>query len=345
MYKSNICFSPAGVDACAMWRMWQAHLGIKNSRYIFSEGLPDVNAMAECDVLVVQRLMMEGNIHFLNIARAHGMKIVYDLDDDVWHLPASNPAARFFHAKESVRGLQACAEWADVITTSTKELRKVVIDQWHWLRNVQTRKEIPVIHIDNRVNFNFFNAPILDRDEDKVVIGWGGSNTHEGDVLVVWKILPAILEKYPNVFLEFVGQQPPISIRNHPRVSERPYCHIAEFHVRYATWNWDIVLAPLETHRFNRAKSSIKMQEAAIIAAPCLASDIAPYKYFTSFSKPLEWLLCDEYDWEKKLSKLIEDKSLRRDLGQLAYYNVLTNFNIQESVKQWEELASNLLSG
>lgn len=339
MYRNNLAFAPAGIDACAMWRMWFAHLEIPNSRFLFTEGTPDINSMSECDILVVQRLMMDGNIKFLEVARAHGLKIVYDLDDNVWNLPASNPAAKFFHRDESVAGLQHCASWADVITVSTKELRKVVLHQWSWLKNAQTGKDIPVMHIDNRVNFKLFHLPLLAKDEDKVVIGWGGSNTHEGDVALVWKMLPSILEKYPNVFLEFVGQAPPATLKYHERVKQREWCHVSEYHNRLATWNWDIVLAPLEQHKFNRSKSSIKLQEAGAIGVPCLAQDIAPYQYFCSFTKSLEWLLCDDWDWEKKLCTLIEDKAMRRDLGQLMYVNTLTNFNIEKSVEQWQELA------
>jgi glycosyltransferase involved in cell wall biosynthesis len=316
---------------------------VPNSRFLFTEGTPDINSMSECDIVVVQRLMMDANIKFLEIARAHGLKVVYDLDDLVWHLPASNPAARFFHRDESISGLRNCAEWADVITVSTKELRKATIHQWGMLRNVETGKEIEVVHIDNCVNFDLFHLPLLEKDEDKVVIGWGGSNTHEGDVATVWKLLPDILSKYHNVFLEFVGQKPPASLRFHERVKERPWCHISEFHNRLATWNWDIVLAPLEAHKFNRSKSSIKMQEAGAIGAPCLAQDITPYQYFCSFTKSLEWLLCDDWDWEKKLCKLIEDKSMRRDLGQLMYANTLVNFNVERTAKQWIELSASLV--
>jgi hypothetical protein len=343
LYTPTLCYTPAGIDACAMWRMWFSHLEIPNSRFLFTEGMPDLNAMSECDIVVIQRLMTEANIKFLEIARGHGLKIVYDLDDNVWNLPASNPAQRFFKVRESVSGLQACAEWADIITVSTKELEKVVGDKFGWMRNIETKKEISVIHIDNRVNFNLFHLPLLPKDEDKIIIGWGGSNTHAGDIGVVWELLPSILERYSNVFLEFVGMDAPKKIANHERVIQRPWCHVSEFHNRFTTWNWDIVLAPLEQHKFNRAKSGIKMMEAGIIAAPCLATDIAPYRYFCSFSKPLEWLLCDDWDWEKKLCRLIEDQSFRRDIGQLMYVNTFVNFNIKDSVTQWKEIAYSLM--
>jgi hypothetical protein len=338
-YKPSMCFAPAGMDACGLWRMWMPHLNIPTSRFLFTEGMPNLNEMAECDVVVVQRLMLQGNLHFLQLARSHGLKIIYDLDDDVWDIPKNNPAASFFRSKENVTGLQSCAEWADILTVSTKQLANVVDEKWGWLRNVATKKPIPVVHIDNAVDLNIFQAsPIRQYDDNAVVIGWGGSNTHAGDIALVWNLLPDLLERYSNVYLEFVGHNPPQKIANHPRVKIRPWCHISEFHGRFATWDWDIVLAPLEQHRFNKSKSSIKMVEAGCIGSPCLAQNIAPYKYFTSFKENLQWLLCDDFDWSKKLHTLITEKDMRRDLGALMYENVKDNFNITRTAPLWQEV-------
>jgi hypothetical protein len=188
-----------------------------------------------------------------------------------------------------------------------------------------------------------FSPPVVPQDKDKVVIGWGGSNTHAGDVGSVWELLPRILDRYPNVYLEFAGMSAPEKIKNHPRVTQRQWCHVSEYHNRFATWNWDIVLSPLEMHRFNRSKSCIKMIEAGCIASPCLAQDISPYQYFCDKTPALRWLLCSDYDWEKKLCRLIEDAPFRKDLGALMYHHVQTHFNITRTVPQWQELAHSVL--
>lgn len=342
-YTPNIAFCPAGIDACGLWRMFMPHLNIPNSRFLFTQGVPLINEMSECDVVVVQRLMMEGNVAFLKILRAHKLKVVYDLDDNVWNLPSFNPASQFFKRDESVKGLETCASFADVITVSTKELQAVVQNQWSYLRNIETGKTIDVVHMDNCADLNLFRTPAVARDDDKIVIGWGGSNTHSGDLQFVWNLLPILLDRYPNVYLEFAGTDAPIKIKDHPRVTKRQWCHISEFHNRFATWNWDIVLAPLDTHRFNRSKSCIKMIEAGCISAPCLAQDIAPYKYFASFTSQLKWLLCSDYDWEKKLNRLIQDKPFRQELGTLMYQNVREHFNITRMVPKWEALMQSLV--
>jgi len=85
------------------------------------------------------------------------------------------------------------------------------------------------------------------------------------------------------------------------------------------------------------------MQEAAAIAAPCLAQWIEPYKYFCSFDKQLMWLLCDDLDWKTKLHRLILDTPFRKKLGEAMYQNVLANFNISRSTKEWNILSQQLL--
>lgn len=331
------------MDACGLWRMWFAHLNIPNSRFLFTMGNPELNEISECDVVVVQRLMTAANIEFFKLMRAHGLKIIYDLDDNVWNLPPKNPAKVYFHRDESVEGLLACAEWADAITTSTRHLQNVVYDKWGHLQNIQTGKDIPVYHFENSVDLNWFRPPAIPRDPNKVVIGWGGSNTHAGDLEFVWQMLPKIVDMYPNVYLEFVGMDAPPSIKDHPRVMQRQWCHISEFANRFATWNWDIVLAPLEDHKFNKSKSGIKMVEAGCISSPCLAQDIAPYRNFANHIPELKWLLCADFEWEKKLHKLIQDRTLREHLGKLMYENVVANFNITGMVDKWKQLVLSVL--
>ena len=336
-YTPSLVFTPSGIDACAYWRMWVTHINMPHSRFQFTEGQPQMNEISEQDVLMVQRMFSQNNVAYLKMAREHGIKIIYDLDDNIWTMPKYNPATGIFKKEDIQKGLVACAEWADIITCSTKQLQNEIVNNWGWLKNVASKKQIPVMHIDNAVDTKLFPPPVFDRDDGMVRIGWGGSNTHAGDIDHVWNLLPAIVEEFPNVELEFIGHLPPKQLIGHPRVKIREWVHISEFTKRYATWNWDIVLAPLEQHKFNRAKSSIKMQEAAAIKKPCLAENIAPYKYFASFKPELKWLLCDDYDWDKKLHALIKSKDLRREFGEMSYANLIENFNINTRVAQWTE--------
>ena len=131
-------------------------------------------------------------------------------------------------------------------------------------------------------------------------------------------------------------------LHQHPRLTQREWVHIADFPFYLKEWNWDIFLAPLEEHKFNQSKSSIKMQEAGALGKPCLASMEAPYISFVEKGNTdIKWQLCSiPLQWENKLSRLIEDEQFRLSLGQRMLKHTLDNFNIEDSVSEWQHAAA-----
>lgn len=337
-YNPSIAFTPAGMDGCALWRMFLPHLNMPNSRFFFTMGQVPFDHIASSDVGCVQRMMEEGNIKYMELARTHDVRMIYDLDDNVWDMPAYNPARYAFEARRE--GLRNCIEWADVMTVSTNALRKHAIKEIGDLRNVVTKKPIPVVVIENYADLRLFKAHPVERDRDTIRIGWGGSNTHAGDLGYVWHMLPDLIEKHKNVELEVVGMPPPARLVGHPRVRVRNFCHVSEYWNRLATWDWDIFLAPLETNKFNKSKSGIKLIEAGAMKKPCLASYIDNYTAFAEQLPALKWLLCSvDFQWQTKLEELITNRALREELGQAMYENVKTNYNITSQVWRWDEVA------
>lgn len=328
----TVCFAPANIDACGLWRFFFPHLHLPGSRFLFTGGTPPFNEICETDIVCCQRMMSVENARFLQGMRALGMRIIYDLDDNVWTIPPDNPASHIFKMREIQQGMMACAEWADVLTVSTPTLKKVMERNWGHLRNAASKKEIPVVVCQNRVDPLFYRPSDKDNG-DKIVIGWGGSNTHAGDLAGMWTTLHKILDDYPNVEVKLVGQQAPFV---HTRLSYHEWVHIAEFPFYLRQWNWDIFLAPLEEHKFNKSKSSIKLQEAGALGRPCLASTEQPYVEFCGSDKDISWQLCSiPFQWENKLRKLIEDKTFRLALGQKMLQHTTTNFHIKQSIAEW----------
>ena len=249
--------------------------------------------------------------------------------------------SHYFKDEENVKGLEACAEWADVFTVSTSALARVVRQKWGYLRNVATKKPIPIMVCENRVPLTLYKRQEgIAEEHEGVIVGWAGSNTHAGDFgdVDMWRILYELLEEISYVKVELIGQPPPAYLRNHPRVRIRPWVHISEYPARSATWDWDIVLAPLEQHKFNKSKSSIRMQEAGALSRPCLATSIDPYDEFVAKGQPqLKYLLCHSgWQWEKKLRELVADADLRKALGESMHNNVKENFHIEQSVPEWQ---------
>jgi len=330
-------FVPAWLDACALYRMFMPHLHIERSKFGFHPKESPINEFASSDVVIVQRQASRGNLVAMAQMREMGLKLVYDLDDDLWSIPASSPAKRIFDGIKA--GFAPCMELADVITVSTEGLRTAV------LTSVPEARKKEIVVIPNGVDFDYVLPPILPRREDRVVVGWGGSNTHAGDVGVAFGVLPELLDELPQMYLEFVGHDPPLSIKNHPRVRIRQYVPVGEFAARFSTWAWDIVLAPLDDCRFNRSKSNIKVLEASAIGAACLMSPVGPYARFCELDTRTNWLLChSQHQWKNKIRELVNDRAKRHSYAALARGVAEAYFDQNKIAEKWVQTFNEALA-
>jgi len=297
-----------------------------------------VRELAEADVVVVQRQCTKGNIQAMKQMKEMGMKLVYDLDDDLWGIPGSSPAKRIFAPVRD--GFGVCLELCDVVTVSTDSLQSAVRTA------VPATRTKDVVVVPNGIDYRYMRPCPLKRQSDKVVVGWGGSNTHAGDVRDAWRVLPRLLEELPQMQLEVVGMEAPKMIQNHPRVKRRHFVPVGEYASRFATWAWDIVLAPLDDVRFNRSKSNIKFLEASAIGAVALGSPVGPYKNFCSLNPAeLNWLLCRNSDeWYEKIKALVLDADLRKEKAQQLRKTAEEHFEQSKIIGKWHEVFQRLVA-
>jgi O-antigen biosynthesis protein len=335
-------FMPAAVDACALWRFLLPHLHIEKSRFVFENDCPSLSVtvprqvifpmheVLDADVIAVQRCASNGNLSAMKIMRKVGVKIIYDIDDDLWNVPVFNPAHELF--RNLRYGLTQCVGYCDALTVSTERLKTVVRQHVPELK----RKEITVI--PNAIDLDYFKERRQPLNPERFVVGWGGSNTHERDVAPVFRVLPGLIEVEPTLYLEFVGaNSPPESIHGHPQVKLRPWTPVAEYASRLSTWSWDLFLAPLADHPFNKSKSNIKILEAAAVGAPILVSDIGEYGKFCRMDKDLRYLLCNgSKEWARKIRELLHEPDRRAFLVERMRHVVREHYTIERSVARWK---------
>lgn len=300
-------YLPANMDGCALYRQFIPHLNIPGSRFVFKLGPVPFSDFAEADVVIVQRQVTQQNFQAIKQMKAVGLKVIYDTDDNLWALQASNPHKELFDTHKD--GFGMCAMECDAITVSTKGLQSAVRGQLPKFKG-------EILICPNAMDFNLFQPVSVKKNPDTVVLGWAGSNTHNADVKDAWEILPDVMREHDNVYMEFVGTAPPPSLLGHPRVRLRRFVPVGEFMSRLSSWGWDITLAPLEDNRFNRSKSNIKMLEAGALSIPILISSVQPYDEFCALGD-LNWLKCSTpIQWKNKLNELIKEPELRNLYGE-----------------------------
>jgi glycosyltransferase involved in cell wall biosynthesis len=120
-----------------------------------------------------------------------------------------------------------------------------------------------------------------------------------------------------------------------------------------ANYKWfDVSLAPIKNHVFNRMKSQLKVIEAGFYKKAIIASNIGPYTIDLKHSLQNgnfvdgNALLVDEVrngDWSKYMKKLIDNPNWAYDLGQRLYETVKDTYNLNKVTSDRSELYKTLV--
>jgi glycosyltransferase involved in cell wall biosynthesis len=120
-----------------------------------------------------------------------------------------------------------------------------------------------------------------------------------------------------------------------------------------SNYRWfDVSLAPIKNHIFNRVKSQLKVIEAGFYKKAIIASNVGPYTIDLKHSLQNgnfvdgNALLVDEVrngDWSKYMKKLIDNPNWAYDLGQRLYETVKDTYDLNKVTKDRAELYKTLV--
>jgi glycosyltransferase involved in cell wall biosynthesis len=144
-------------------------------------------------------------------------------------------------------------------------------------------------------------------------------------------------EDYPNLY-----DQPYV------RVWTRPVSSYAKNYSKF-----DISLAPIKNHTFNRMKSQLKVIEAGFYKKALIASNVGPYtidlKHALKNGEDTggNALLVDENrnhsDWHKNIKKLMNNRNFALDLGERLYETVKDTYDLNVVTKTRAEFYKSLI--
>jgi glycosyltransferase involved in cell wall biosynthesis len=144
------------------------------------------------------------------------------------------------------------------------------------------------------------------------------------------------------------GEYPAIENENYVRVWTRPVDSYARNYAKF-----DISLAPIKNHMFNRMKSQLKVIEAGFYKKALIASNIGPYTIdlkhalhqgkFTDGNALLVNESNNHSDWAKHVKKLIDNPNLITDLGERLYETVSKTYDLNIVTKTRAEFYKSLI--
>jgi glycosyltransferase involved in cell wall biosynthesis len=161
-----------------------------------------------------------------------------------------------------------------------------------------------------------------------------------------YKIISPQYKEYLDTFTE--GNYPAIENENYVRVWTKPVDSYARNYSKF-----DISLAPIKNHVFNKLKSQLKVIEAGFYKKAIIASNVGPYTIdlkhaidrgnFTDGNA----LLVDENrnhsDWAKWIKKLVENPNMVQDMGERLYETVKDKYDLNQVSKTRAEFYKSLI--
>jgi glycosyltransferase involved in cell wall biosynthesis len=156
-------------------------------------------------------------------------------------------------------------------------------------------------------------------------------------------------ENYKKFLMEFREGQYPSNIQlPYQRVWTKP---VTSYAMNYS--KFDISLAPIKNHIFNRMKSQLKVIEAGFYKKAIIASEVGPYTIdlkhclkdgmFVDGNAMLVQENRNHGDWAKFIKKLVTNPNLITDMGERLYETVKDTYDLRVVTKTRAEFYKSLI--
>ena len=335
---ADVLFISGGVGDSARYRTtnvaeWLGRQGITSS--ITVQDNPRLPSYAEqFSVFVFHRTLYTPTIaKLIERARSLGKEIIFETDDlvynpeylrhmDYWRV--MNPLERKLY-ENGVGGEILADLYVQIATTTTSFLAEKLMERGKRVFLVPNRLPEADIRLAEKIREARKREP-----EEKggvVTIGYfSGALGHDKDFATVSDVLLRLLEGHPKLRLFIAG---PLTLddrfgRFAARIDRERYVP-RDQHFRNVA-SVDINIAPLEIgNPFCEGKSELKFFEAGIVGVPTVAAATRTFREAIHDGEN-GFVADNETEWEEKLERLIDDATLRKDMGDAARETTLVRY-------------------
>jgi GT2 family glycosyltransferase/glycosyltransferase involved in cell wall biosynthesis len=260
------------------------------------------------DIIITQRYAIESVAiadHLAAHCRRRGIKLVYDLDDDLLHIPQSHPDAELLRPRAKV--VRKMLRIADAAWLSTQALAEQLSD---------LRPDALVV--ENQLDERIWMTPPLPNDDGPIRILCMGTTTHEDDFALLEPALARLKAEYGDkIEIEVMGvtlrrELAPGLVRVGMSINAaRSYPGFVDWLCSYQP-AWHIGLAPLIDNDFNRCKSALKVADYAALGLVVLASDVAVYRGSIADGQAGQLVANNAAAWYAAIDQMIREPEMRR---------------------------------
>ncbi len=239
---------------------------------------------------------------------------VFGLDDLVFALPANHPARQYLGKDIKTRLRQGLAGCDRAVVTSepiAEALRGLIADI-RVMPNYLERSRWAGLHVPRQ-------------EHRKPRVGWAGGIHHAGDLALLQPVIEATAAEVDWVFMGLCLDAA------RPWVAEvHPGTPFDAYPAALAALDLDLAVAPLEHHRFNRAKSNLRLLEYGVLGWPVVCTDILPYQ-----NAPVTRTPNNPDAWIKAIREHIHNPEASIAMGAELQTWVLTHWMLDQHLDDW----------
>ena len=279
-------------------------------------------SLKEKDILVILRKLLSPWKQ--RLIRRFAKKIVFEYDDSImyrssrWNNQYSNTRRSRFE-----RMVKTC----DLVIAGNQFLKGEAT------KHVNEKKVhvIPtVVDVERYVPKHYQNS------KDKVIIGWFGS---KGTLYYLKQLVPVLTEigeRFPFVQLKIVCNDF-LDVPN-MKVIKKEWSEKDEID---DLQSFDIGLGPLTDDVWTRGKCGLKLVQYLAVGVPVVCSPVGANKEIVSDGDVGFWAR-DTREWIEKLSLLIENPGLRKEMGKKGRKRIERQYSLQAIAPQLVDVLAQL---
>lgn len=276
-----------------------------------------ISVAARFDVILMQRTSFP--LRLEKILKMFNSRIIFDIDDAVY-LPDKEENGIIFHLKKYMKERE--------VINMVKIARAAIVEN-EYIKSFVSHYCKDVLKIPGPIDTDRFFVKEKKADLKEVVIGWIGSPATTDYLFSLEGVLKAIKEKYSFVKYCFIGLGSKFDIDiEYERIDWRYDTEVQ------ALQNFDIGIMSMPNDRWTKGKLGCKMLQYMAVGVPSVVSytetnaEIIEDGANGFFARTVE-------EWISVLSKLIENRNLRRAVGLKGRDTVVRKCGLANNIERY----------
>lgn len=299
--------------------------------YIFLKSVfkrcKDIIRASNYDIIFIQReAFMTGSSFFEKQFKRSKAKIVFDFDDAIWKFDVSEANKKFGWLKDPSK------------TARIISLSDLIIAGNHYLANYAKHYNKNVTIIPTTIDTTEYKRTSFSKKNNQLCIGWSGSITTIKHFEYAIPFLKILQSKYPNkIYFKVIGDENYFN---------------QELGIRGIKWNLsteieelseiDIGIMPLPDDEWAKGKCGLKGLQYMALEIPSVMSPVGVNSEIISDGIN-GFLAKDNNEWVEKISLLIENPDLRKQMGAEARKTVEERYSMNSQKEKYLGLFNHLL--